>query len=332
MIKLKLVSLLAILFFFAYSGVSAQVAAGQPNKKAEKIEKLEFLFINKFPLNIVHQYVFKDSTSVNRMYSDSSMFNYLQNIDYNISIKSPNRPDDEGNFSLDVSIDSIYFRFDSPKKKAEYNTAWDEGRPPFDIRNYEISTVPLGMEYTLHYSPYDEVTNITGDRLVEKLRTLNDSKNGLTDSIRKYIWLGGLSNRNLEFLGDVNKNFLPENKVTPDTFWITTIKCRVDDVYFIDTVKMKIKSYTTKMFKLTGESIGRYLEKAPMMIYNIDKFVYPSYISGKSTYYMELTPKGTIDRLEANYDLNLLFHYKKEPIVHIIKSSQKWILINRYNY
>ncbi|MEI6089457.1 MAG: hypothetical protein WCR42_03305 [bacterium] len=329
MIKLKLVSLLAILFFFAYSGASAQVAAGKPNQQAEK---LEFQFVNKFPVNIVHQYVFKDSTNVNRMYSDSSMFNYLQNIDYNFSEKAPNRPDDQGNFSLDVSIDSIYFRFNSPNKKAEYNSAWDEGTPPFNIRNFERCSAPMGMEYAMQYSPYDEVTKISGDRLASKLKDLNDPKDGLKDSIRRYVWLGGLNDRNLEFIADVNKNFLPENKVTPDTFWITTVKCRVDDVYFIDTVKMKVKSYTTKMYKLTGESIGRYLEKSPMLVYNMDKFVTPAFISGTSTYSMNLTPKGTIELLEAKYDLNLLLHYKNEPIVHIIKSNQKWILIDRYNY
>ncbi len=329
MIKLKLVSLLAILIIFGYNGVSAQVAAGKPK---EPIEKLEFQFVNTFPVNIVHQYVFIDSTNVNRVYSDSSMFNYLQNIDNNFSVKAPNRPDKEGNYSLDVSIDSIYFRFDSPKKKVDYNTAWDEGRPPFDIRNYERASVPLGLEYTMQYSPYDEVTNISGNRLDEKIRSLSDPKNGLTDSVRKYIWLGGMSDRNLEFIADVNKNLLPDTKVSADTFWITTVKCRVDDVFFIDTVKMKIKSYTTKLYKLTGESIGRYLIKEPMMVYNIDKFVVPSFISGTSTYNMDLTPKGTIDKLEVKYDLNLLLNYKQEPIVEIIKSSQKWVLINRYNY
>ena len=68
MTKFKLVSLLIISLFLTYDGVSAQVAAGKPK---EKEEKLEFLFVNTFPVNIVHQYVFKDSTNVNRMYSDS---------------------------------------------------------------------------------------------------------------------------------------------------------------------------------------------------------------------------------------------------------------------
>jgi hypothetical protein len=329
MIKLKLVSLLAIIFFFAYNGAIAQVAAGETK---EKSEKLEFRFVNTYPVNIVHQYVLKDSTNVNRMYSDSSMFNYLQITDYNYSLKAPNRPDKDGSYSLDVSIDSIYFRFNSPKKKAEYNTAWDEGTPPFDIRNYEKCSVPLGLEYVMQYSPYNEITNVTGERLEDKIRTLSDPKEGLKDSVRKYIWLGGLSDRNLEFIADVNKNILPDKKVTADTSWITTILCKVDDVFFIDTVKMKIKSYSTKMYKLAGESKGRYLIKDPVMVYNIDKFVTPALISGKSTYYMELTPKGTIDRLEANYDLNLLLQYKKEPIVHVIKSTQKWILVDRYNY
>lgn len=329
MIKFKLMSLLAILMIYGYCDVTAQVAAGKPSEKAEK---LEFLFVNTFPVNIVHQYVFKDSTNVNRMYSDSSMFNYLQLVDYHYSLKAPNRPDEQGNYSIDVSIDSIYYRLDSPKKKADYNSAWDEGSPPFDIRNYESCTVPLGLEYTMQYSPYDEVTDLTGQRLDDKIANLSNPKTGLTDSIRRYVWLGGMSDLNLEFLADVNKNILPDAKVNADTFWITTIKCRVDDIFFIDTVKMKIKSYTTKLYKLSGETIGRYLIKEPVLIFNIDKFIKPAYISGTSSYNVELTPKGTINLLEAKYDLNLLLNYKEEPIVHIIKSNQKWILLNRYNY
>ena len=312
-----------------------QVTGAVPNNSQDE---LIFVMKQKFPPNVVHKYTLTDSTNVHRIFSDSSEQKYSYNNLLHFNEKAPGRRDADGFLDIRVSIDSLAFDFmDSTKNKhVEYNTNWDEGRPPFSFRPFTQWMVLVGKECELTYSTYNEVVEIAGERYFEELDRLKDPKIGFTpeDSIKKFIWVDGVDLDNIAFIADVSKGLLPPNdgKIPKDSSWKAIIHNRVNGVHIIDTVLLEIVYYSAKQYIIEGESIGMTIDKKRVLPNNLNILSYPSGIEGTGKYKIKMTPRGAIQVLETVYDVYVTVPLKSEYYMENIQSKMVWNLLNRYKY
>lgn len=321
-----------LLIIVSVMALSSNLYAQSTGNTGEQKQKLLFTLIQKYPVNVVHKYFYRDSMAVKRTFSDSSVINYLEDKVTYISQKAPNRRDSEGYIDIQMSMDSLYYTFQSNKDTIEYNTQWDEGRPPFSFNPFMASIVPIGKDFLLKYSPYDEIVSIRGDRYERQLKRLTSPKTGIKDSLQYHLWVTGQNILNLSFLTDVNKNILPETKASKDTTWIALVPGRINGVHFIDSVKMKIVKYNTKKYTLEGESIGKTILPLRALIYRINHLINVNEIIGNSHYHIELTPRGAIEKFEINHNVKIEYQFKNDIILENIVNKQNWVLTDRFNF
>ncbi len=305
----------------------------------EKKEKEELIFVikQKFPVNIVHKYYLYDSTNVHRIFADSSEHKYKYEQVFNFNEKAPSRKDEEGFFDLLVSIDSLEYKFtdSSAKKYVEYNTNWDEGVPPFSFKHFLQSLVLNGKEAYLTYSGYEEIVDISGDRYREMIweYTNEKSKRRITDTIQKHIWVDGVDMDNMAFIADVSKDILPPTgRIAKDSSWTAVIRNRVNGIHIIDTVELKLKTYTTKKYVLEGKSLGMSLVNRRILPYKIDMLLTPESIEGSATYEVTVSPHGAVEELKTNYDIYVTVPVKHQYYVEHIESAMTWHLLKRFRF
>lgn len=322
----KILILIGFLGFFAYDAFAQ--SSGQPNEK----NQLEFILAHKYPLSIVHQYYFRDSTITSRLYEDSTTINYFEDKIIHFNQKAPTRTDSEGFWELNVSIDSIYYHFIEGDKKIEYGSTWDEGLPPFNHKPYLSVAVNDGSEFTLKYSPYNEIVEISGERYEEKRKSITDPKRILPDSIWQHQWIFGTSLENLEQIVDLNKGILPLQKIVPDSQWIALVHNKVNEVHFIDTVVFKLVAYNTTMYTIKGVSVGKKILDFKTLPYKLDYLFKAKSIIGGSEYYLELSPRGAVEKIRIHNNLKIGFSMNNSPIYEYIENNQSWVLVERYKY
>jgi hypothetical protein len=301
----------------------------------EERDELIFVIKQKFPVNIVHKYYLHDSTNVHRIFADSSEHKYSYEQVFNFNEKAPGREDQDGFLDIRLSIDSLEYKFidSTTEKVTEYNTNWDDGVPPFNSTHFLQSMVLNGKEVNMTYSGYKEVVNLSGKRYEDMLWKYNESDNKITDTLQRFIHIEGVDLDNMAFIGDVSKDLLPPNgRIEKDSSWKAVIRNRVNGIHIIDTVELKLKTYTSKLYKIEGKSLGMNLVNKRVMPYGVDMLLTPQSIEGTGTYEISITPRGTIEELKTDYDVYITVPVKHQYYVEHINSSLKWHLLKRFRY
>lgn len=326
--------LLAGFAFLVFFGISAFAqSTGGSNK--EDSNELIFVLKHKFPVNVVHKYYMLDSSTVTRFYVDSVESRYSYQKLTHFSCKAPNRRDEEGFLELRVSIDSLDFSFTDyvTDENTSYNTNTDDDAPPFSFNQFMMSMVPIGKEFFLTYSGYQEVVNIYGERYKLFFDRYDDPETGMKDTIQRFVWLEGVDLDNMSFLADVGKDLLPETgRIAKDSTWRAIAHSKINGVHIIDTVEFVMTKYTSKQYEMKGKSIGMYLPDKRTLPYKYPLLTKAESISGTGEYTIRMTPRGAIKALEAKYDVMIKLPIKNEYITEKVNSNITWILDRRYKY
>ncbi len=298
---------------------------------AQETEEETFNIFSTFPVNVTHLYDFTENTEVVRTFSDGSEFTYNKFIVYHMNYFAPNKPD-EGFQEVHVSVDSLKFRFTDNKDTVDYNSQTDEQVPPFNIFAYEKASIFLGKEYELHYNPYYEINNITGDRLELQRYRLDDEEHGMRDPIRKHVWKFNLSDEHLLFNGDLRKGFFPPFRAKKDTTWQSQIYLEVDNIPFRDSVLMSFDDFTIKNYELSGESTGIQVPQSEVVLHTIKAKSKVLGGEGDVNYYVKVSPKGFINYIEINIDVKFNIQIKNENFEQHYKTTYTWELGNMYKF
>lgn len=298
---------------------------------AQETAKQKYNIFSSFPVNVTHMYDFTENTKVIRTFSDSSTFEYERFLVYHMNYFAPNKPN-EGFQEVKVSVDSLKFKFTDKKDTINYNSQSDEQVPPFNIFAYEKASIYLGKEYFLHYNPYYEVINLTGERLEFQRYRLNDPKHGMRDPIRKFVWDFNLSDQHLIFNGDLRKGLFPPFRAPKDTTWKTEVELEVDGIMFKDSVEMRFDDFTIKNYLLSGESFGITVPEGEVVLHAIKAKSKILGGEGNVSYSLKVSPKGFINYLQIDIDVKIKIEIQNEIFEQHYLTTYTWELGNMYTF
>lgn len=328
--KLKIFLTLSI-FVFAFISAFSQESFNSNDEEEEIKEAPRYKITANYPLLIVHKYILDLNSEVERTYSDSTKLKYTRDIRYFISFYAPEKPND-GIQSIRVSLDSMIYKFDGAGKSIDYFTQDEEAGPPFSHSDYERSSVPLGIQYEITYSPYNEVIKVSGDKLERKINYLTDEKTGIRDSIRRAYWTRGLDQFHLSFIGNIHKSILPDYSVGIDSTWKKTADVELEHVRYRDSVEFKLKDFTVQNYIIEGKTFDIAHEQDPTLIYDIPKFVEITETEGEGNYKFKISPRGIVNEAQIEYDVKLKGNIVRDEFIQTIKQKMTWQLQTMLKY
>jgi hypothetical protein len=268
-----------------------------------------------------YAYVYKDSTVVNRMYSDSSTLEYAREIVYYLQMKAQKDPAD-GMLELMVNIDSLTYRFKSGDAELFYDV-----RSKMELKFPDLiaATVPVNREFTMKFSPYWEVVSSEGEMLDWLRNYIEEYGEGRLDSMRKFIWLNGITTPALAQFADPQKGALPNSRVHKDSTWRKPFFVKADGIDCRDdSATSKITGYGQSTY--TIETTLRNLKVLPtkQRLYKIESMVDILGGKGQGTHVMHLTKRGIIADATSRLTTQIKAKVRKEVFTETVESTYTW--------
>lgn len=317
----------ALLLAVNVAGTFAQEAA----KPAEEKPKVRYKLIGKYPLNIANVYKMTEKVDVKRTLPDGNVKKYSRELTYYFTLVAPNAPV-KGFVTLLGTVDSLIYKFKDDAGEISYNSQDEEAWPPLKYQDYEQSSVLLGKDFEMTYSPYGEITEFGGESLFEKRASLADPRTGPQDSLRKFIWLNALGNDMLEFYFDVQKNVLPDVAASADTTWKAPFYWQTEGYRLIDTVDVTFEKATSREFVIKGTATNLRGIRAMMHPYLVPLAVEPESGEGVGSYTLTLNPQGGVLRGVGDFNINGSYKLKNDIVKEEIRSNVEWELLDMYRW
>ena len=285
------------------------------------------LFI-KYPTNIVHKYKMTETTKVIRTYSDSAKKEYIREVTWYFSQLARSSPK-EGFIEIEISIDSLNYKFTDADKKVVFNSQGDDFSA-MAFPDFKYCQVPLGKSFNMIYSPYGEVAKIEGERLDELSSYIETKGQTILDSIEKFIWLDGISFENLTYLSDIKKVMFPPGLIKVDSSWKSPFETKIDGIYLYDTADVKFVDYNNGNFTVKANSKNLKISKKQAVIYGVKNFVKVDQCKGSGSYLISISPKGTIQNAESEFNIDFKISNLNDFILEKIKTNVVWELTGQY--
>ncbi|MBL8000008.1 MAG: hypothetical protein JNL32_15405 [Candidatus Kapabacteria bacterium] len=282
-----------------------------------------------YPAGAAYKYLFTDSTTVRRVYSDSSDLVYNRVVQYYISMKAPK---DRANGVEDVLavIDSTVYSFTSGDKTLNYYSGNEKMRLEFPDLLAHIHAE--GREFKITWTPYWEVQSVEGEALDYWRDYVTRNGDGV-DTMIKYIFLNAISQNNLANYSDMQKGAFPNNLVRQDSAWKKPYFVRLDGVDCRDDSATSTLSYVSKnTYTVTTELPSLRPSLNSMRLYNINQFCQILGGSGKGSQVITMTRRGEIVNTECVYDFNIRAKARNEEFTQNIKSKYKWKMLGKKEY
>ena len=327
---MRKLSLLICLFAYLIIGnAEAQEKAAEQKKETDKVP---FTVKANFPVNVSHSYLLTDTTDIEREFSDGTSQKYTRILKYYFSLRAPNLINKEKQLLVVCSVDSLEYTLLSNDSKVFYHSQADDLRPP-KHEDYQILMSPLGLEFEMTYSPYQEVANIGGEAYKEKMFLINDPQHAPSDSIIKFTWNDRLSSIPLLTYFDIVKGIYPNGRVIIDSSWNKVITNDVEGATVVDSVKFTLKSFNIKNFIIEGQSYStKVAENDVARLFNIRQLLNVQSAEGSSNYKVKIHPKGTIEELTVNGNYTVNYQIARDVIKQKVNSRKKWLLLGMYNW
>ncbi len=287
-----------------------------------------------FRVHNYYNYILYDTSEVVRIYKDSSTVKYTRNMIYYLTLVQPDPPVD-GFSRVEVSIDSIYYRFQEGQKVYEFSSIENSNPNVFKFEDFQTYSIPMSMEFTIVYSPYGEVAKIEGERLLEKRRYIDTLKATIPDSIWYFNWVDGLSDSRLKQIADVIKITFPINPVYKDSIWSSPIELQIDGINVIDTLDLKCTGFFNNKYSIEGVFKNPSLEWKKTKFYGIKTLSFPHKIArGQGVFKQILSAAGLVQSLNINLDLEIFVGEKSENILFTekIKKNLKWEMVKSFKF
>jgi hypothetical protein len=228
-----------------------------------------------------------------------------------------------------VNLDSLKYMFTSDGKEIAYDSQKDITPKNFaDLNNY---IGPLNRSFELTYSPYGEVTNISGDQ-IDFWREYLEQNAADLDSVLYTIWTQSLSRENLLHVGDLQKRSIPGLRKAVDSTWKHQLALRVDGMLYTGNVRSRLASYEGGLYHIITQDT---LTAAPGQIvhtYNVPELV--KVIDGSVTVNntVLLSTAGTINEFTSILKGSSQLVAGREPFRQNTTSTLQWKLLGQYQW
>lgn len=293
-----------------------------------------YLLKPAFRVQNYYNYVLYDTTEVIRIYQDSSIVKYSRNMIYYFTLMQPDRPI-EGFSRVEVSIDSIYYRFQEGQNVYEFSRIENSNPNVFKFEDFQTYSIPMSMEFTIIYSPYGEVAKIEGERLFEKRRFIDTLKATNPDSIWYFNWVDGLSDSRLKQIADVIKITFPLNPVYKDSIWSSPIELQIEGINIFDSLELKCTGFFNNNYSIIGSFKNLRSEWKKTKFYGIKTLSLPyKFVGGKGGFEQILSTGGLVQSLNINLNLEIVVGEKAENILFTekIKKNLKWEMVKSFKF
>ena len=290
----------------------------------------KFIIRPKYPINLAFQYMLVDNTKFEQTLSDSTKRQFERNVIYYFTFYSPGAPKD-GITTLRVSIDSLEYTLKSGNDTVYYNSQSDTTIPPFNIQDFDFTSVILGKNYDLLYSPYWDFGKVDGDNVVEKRDYINDPVMGIEDPFRKYLWNFQLSDENLGYTVDLLKGIIPTHSIDTSMTRIVPMRFAIENLLLLaDSAKVKLITANSNKYVLRADFNNFVPLRKDVVIPGFMTFVDFNSVLGEGSYILTMSPQGRVDMGELNMKLELQFRDRREIINEKIEKHSIWQLLDNY--
>lgn len=325
-----LVFFIPVLFFICSTALKPQSAKDADTEK-DDTEPITYKLFVKYPTKVYNVYKINEHTDSWRQYSDSSVKEYERDVTYFITQVAPSLPED-GFQTVRVVFDSLRYRFKEGEAEFTFNSQ-DEELPSVNFMDLTVSSVPQGREFNMTYSPYGEVADIGGESIEWLENYINEQAVGSTDTLTIYVWLNGISDLHLKYLGDLQKRLIPNGRVTLDSTWKTFFEFELDGVSFYDSVRVSIDDYANGIFNIKAEADSLKAYSGKYRLYGIKNHLVDIDASrGKGTYRIKLTPRGAISYAEADFYAEMVPRVSRERFKQKVKTKVTWELLGQFTW
>lgn len=302
----------------------------QAQKGIEKsIEIPKYLIKPRYPENLSFVYKRSSHTKVHQVLSDSTVRSFERIMDVYFSLYSPSKPID-GFTEIRVSIDSLEYKYIVGKDTIYYNSQSDDAVPPFKLQDFDANGLLLGKEFNFNYSAYWDVGKISGMRLEQLRRFINDPIDGIDDSLRRYFWNYRLSDPYLISFVDILKNYMPNKPLDTVTIREIPFTIDVEETLYRDTAKVKLLGLINNQYVLRGElpNLKNIRPKTRIPGFAVLVDIVHTKASGEYTLY--ITPQGRVDGSKGKFNIELILRDRNELIYQKIEENLSYQLLNNY--
>jgi hypothetical protein len=325
---MKLHLVLILILSISFGQLSAQDAIkGEKSKKEPPKHKVAV----KHNTKVYSSYKLTEETKVYRQFADSSSQEYKREVTYFLTQFVPDPPEN-GFDKVEVSIDSMLYKYTEGDAVFEFDSQ-SEKMPSTSFFDLTVTSVPLGRAFTMTYSPYGDVAKIEGEDIdwLKKYVTVDGKKS--LDTMKKYIWVRGVSDEHLLYLGDIQKRIIPLRTMQIDSTWKAMFAFEMDGITFNDAATtVKISDLSSGNFTLmavadsmtTPQTFGRFNE--------INEFVNIEASSAKGKYILKISPKGAIENAQADFYAEVSARFKKESFKEKIWTKATWELLGQFKW
>lgn len=324
MLLKKILALLSVLILFSaniYSQSERTQKAGEPMYK----------ILVRFPVNVSKKYVYKENSKITRVFSNNAKQEFNRELTYHFSLRSPSPVDKDGFQLIEVSVDSLEYKFTNKDTTIYFNDQRDDLRPPkFD--DYQNKMVPLGLDFQMTISPYQEIAKVDGEMLINKRNYLTDPKTAPEDELNKATWINGLSDESLLNYFDVIKGFPPQHKIDIDSSWNKAIPCEIEGGRFIDSVQFTLTNFNIQSYTFKGISTNMIPKESLVRLFGLSQLIDFTNVEGTSEYTIKMHPRGSINQIDANYNVELTYQVANDFIKQKVEVTKSWFLEKMYNW
>lgn len=323
--KLVIIQIIVCLSFFTN-------LYGQ-EKGFQKENKLPPAYMLKayFKTQIYYNYVLSDTTKVKRVYADSSTLEFQRIVSYYFTIMQPDPPKD-GFSQVEVSIDSINYKFIEGKNVYEFSNIETSSPSVFNFEDFKTYSIPMSMQFEITYSPYGEVAKIDGERLREKRSYIEKLKASIPDSIWYYNWSDGLSDQRLKQICDVIKLTYPVNPVYRDSIWYSPIELQIDGINVHDTLELRTTGFFNNNYSIIGKFVNPQFQWKKTKFFKVNTLSLPYKLnSANGSVEQIVSASGLVQDFRININMDVQVG---NPMIfnENLKKILKFEMVNSYRF
>lgn len=324
MISKVLMSLALLLLLSSTSFAQKSESASLEKQKNEEAPKFKLNL--KYPTNVYHKYTLTEETEVLRQFSNDAKSQFKRNVTYFMTLVQNSMPDD-GFWTVKITIDSLnYTLSDGSELNLNYFSQDDDAVPPFNNFDFLQYSIPLGREFEITYSPYNDVAKVAGWMLSENRDLINDPQKGIKDQVPHYLWNRGLSDKSLLFLANLHKNLIPSDKVFKDSTYQAPVALYVGNAYYADTASFSVTNFTPREYEVVASVSKFSADEDLLMLPGLKELVKAEASTLDGNIKLNVSPRGQINFVEAELTSIINFNLKKEKVVETTKTKYKWNL------
>lgn len=277
---------------------------------------------------VYNVYRFTENTEVNRIYDDSSGNKYSKTYTYYITIFAPDSKKPNEFFTVDVTIDSLDYKYEAGKKVVEHFSQDTEKMLPIDFQDYLFTMLPLNTQFELTYSPYGDVAKLESTYL----NNIRKDYNKIPNKEKRSWMLDRVSERSLKFITDIPKGLYPNFKVREDTTWSSELNLYVGDFPFRDEVTTTFEGYNNREYHLKTTFDSLNVVQGSYILNDIGKVATIESGIATGTINTDLYTSGEINYMRSEIISEIKGKINRLSFTQIIETTLTWDLLERYKF